>query len=101
MPATVLSDQFDMTQPAVSQQLRVLRTAGLIAERRVGRQRLYHLNPAPLLEVAEWMRQYEHFWQDKFDRLGQYLDDQERPAQVAAPRRSPRRRNRVKKGSRG
>jgi len=73
IPATTLADRFDLTQPAISQQLRVLKAAGLVAERRVGRQRLYHLNPAPLREISDWIAQYEHFWQNAFDRLDDYL----------------------------
>ena len=58
------------TLPAVSQQLRVLRRADLIRERREGRQRYYRLNPEPLKEVRDWMRMYEKFWTKKLRRLG-------------------------------
>ena len=63
-----------MTLPGVSQQLRVLRRAGLVAERREGRQRYYRLNPEPLKEVRDWMRSYEKFWRRRLKRLREYLD---------------------------
>ena len=76
-PVLALAEPFDMTLPAVSQQLRVLRRAGLVRERREGRQRYYRLNPEPLKEVREWMRMYEKFWTRKFRGLGEYLDTHE------------------------
>jgi DNA-binding transcriptional ArsR family regulator len=73
-PATELANSFYLTQSAVSQQLKLLRHAGLVAERRVGRQRLYHLNAGPLREIADWVREYERFWSDRLDRLGEVMD---------------------------
>ena len=86
-PATELAGSFDLTQSAVSQQLKLLRQAGLVAERRVGRQRLYHLNAAPLREIADWVRAYEHFWSGRLDRLGELMD---RTGSVRAKRRQSR-----------
>jgi DNA-binding transcriptional ArsR family regulator len=99
IPATALADRFDLTQPAISQQLRVLKAAGLVAERRVGRQRLYHLNPAPLRAVADWIAQYEHFWQEAFDRLDNYLKTEDLKRRADARQRTPRTRT-AAKGSR-
>ena len=73
-PVMALAEPFNMTLPAVSQQLRILRRAGLVAERRVGRQRVYRLNPEPLKEVRDWMHHYEKFWTQKLQGLGEYLD---------------------------
>ena len=73
-PVSAVAEPFDMTLPAVSQQLRILRQAGLVTERRMGRQRVYRLNPAPLREVRDWMRDYEQFWTKRLRRLGDYLD---------------------------
>jgi DNA-binding transcriptional ArsR family regulator len=101
LPATVLGERFDLTQPAISQQLRVLRDAGLVAERRVGRQRLYHLNPTPLREVAAWIAQYERFWDEAFDRLGDVLRDQgNQRSTTTQPRRQSAAARRRQKGSR-
>lgn len=65
---------FKMTQPAISQHLKVLRESGLVTERREGRRRLYKLDPAPLKTVHEWTAHYEQFWTERFTVLGEYLD---------------------------
>lgn len=74
-PVTRLAAAFEMSLPAVSQHLRVLREVGLVSEHRAGRQRLYRLEPAPLREVAEWVSHYEQFWAGKLDSLAQYLKE--------------------------
>jgi DNA-binding transcriptional ArsR family regulator len=74
MPVKALAAPFSMTRPAISQHLQVLREAGLVAERRDGRRRLYRLEPAPLKQVADWVAHYEAFWAEKLHALGDYLD---------------------------
>lgn len=69
-----LASAFEMSRPAVSQHLRVLREAGLVGEVRVGRERHYHLNAAPLRAVNEWTTQYLAFWEGRLDDLGKVLD---------------------------
>lgn len=66
-----------MSRPAVSQHLRILRDAGLVAERRVGRNRIYHLRPEGLREVRDWLRTCDRFWRDRLSALGAYLDTDE------------------------
>jgi DNA-binding transcriptional ArsR family regulator len=51
---SALAGPFRITQPAVSQHLRVLRDAGLVRARQVGRERLYRLDPRPLRQIVEW-----------------------------------------------
>lgn len=70
-----LAEPFEMSMPAISQHLQVLCEAGLVEVRKVGRQRLYRLNPEPLKEVSEWVNPYEQFWQEKLDALGKYLEE--------------------------
>ena len=70
-----LAEPFEMSMPAVSQHLQVLCEAGLVQVRKLGRQRLYRLNPEPLKEVSDWMNPYEQFWQEKLDALGKYLEE--------------------------
>ena len=72
--AGFLCTQFAISQPAVSQHLRVLLDAGLVSDRRDGRQRLYKLEPVALKEVGDWVKEYERFWQQKLDALRDYLD---------------------------
>lgn len=73
LPVMELAESFDMSLPAVSQHLKVLRLAGLVTERRQGRQRVYSLVPGPLKEVSDWVDHYERFWSEKLTRLGEHL----------------------------
>jgi DNA-binding transcriptional ArsR family regulator len=61
-PVAQLASRSGMTRPSFSEQLRVLRHAGLVSERRSGRQRLYRLEAEPLAGVHEWLSPFERFW---------------------------------------
>jgi DNA-binding transcriptional ArsR family regulator len=74
-PVKQLAEPFEMSLPAISQHLHILCEAGLVTQRKVGRQRLYRLNPEPLKEVSDWVNPYEQFWQKKLDALGEYLEE--------------------------
>lgn len=63
-----LAEPFHMTQPAISQHLRVLRHAGLVRPQQIGRQRVYRLNAKPLRQVRNWAAHYERFWQKKLNQ---------------------------------
>ena len=67
---------FDMSRPAVSQHLGVLRSAGLVSEERVGRERRYRIDGRPLHEVASWAADYERFWHDRLAALEGLLDEE-------------------------
>ena len=71
-----LVGRFRMTQPAMSQHLRVLRRAGLVTDRRVGRERIYRIRPDQLKPVADWVSQYERFWKRKLRALGDFLENE-------------------------
>jgi DNA-binding transcriptional ArsR family regulator len=62
LPVNQLAAPFQMSRPAISQHLSILLEVGLVSERKVGRERLYRVNPAPLREVGEWLRSYERAW---------------------------------------
>lgn len=67
MPAGAIAAHFaDVSRPAVSQHLRVLRDAGLLAERRDGTRRLYRARPEGLRELRAFL---EEFWDDRLDAL--------------------------------
>ena len=70
---TELAGPFDMSLPAVSKHLKVLEKAGLITRGHHAQWRPCQLKAAPLKDVAEWVRHYQHFWEESFDRLGDYL----------------------------
>ena len=61
---TDLAGPFHMTQPAISQHLRILRHAGLVRARQVGRQRVYRLDARPLRDVFEWTSLYRDLFTD-------------------------------------
>jgi DNA-binding transcriptional ArsR family regulator len=65
----VVQDEFGITQPAVSQHLRVLRENGFANVRAEGTRRLYAVSPAPLREVDEWLQRYRRFWSGHLDAL--------------------------------
>jgi DNA-binding transcriptional ArsR family regulator len=58
LPAGAIAKEFDVSRPAVSRHLRVLRETGLVEERRAGRLRLYRANPEPLAELRRWLDDY-------------------------------------------
>jgi DNA-binding transcriptional ArsR family regulator len=66
LPAGELARQFDVSRPAVSRHLRVLREAGLVHERREGRLRLYRADLEPLAELRDWL---ERYWDDRLAAL--------------------------------
>ncbi|MFG1706117.1 ArsR/SmtB family transcription factor [Nonomuraea sp. M3C6] len=76
-PAGRLAERFDMSRPSVSEHLRVLRDAGLVAETRKGRERHYRLEAAPLMEIRDWLNPYERFWRERLADLTTLLDDLE------------------------
>ncbi len=71
-----LCEPFDMSQPAVSQHLKVLVDAGLVSARRHGRERIYALRAARLRDAYDWLGHFEAFWSEKLDALGEYLDEE-------------------------
>ncbi|MDB5324550.1 MAG: transcriptional regulator, ArsR family [Phycisphaerales bacterium] len=68
-----IAGHFEMSRPAVSQHLRILLDAGLVAEERRGRERHYRLLPEQLGPVRDWIAHYERFWDDRLQRLQQTL----------------------------
>ncbi|MDX6249077.1 MAG: hypothetical protein QOF10_2437 [Kribbellaceae bacterium] len=72
-----LAGHFQMARPSFSEQLRVLREAGLVSERKDGRQRFYRLEAVPLGEVQDWLTPYERFWRERMSELGKMLDRME------------------------
>jgi DNA-binding transcriptional ArsR family regulator len=73
-PVTDLARQFDVTLSAISQHLSILRQAGLVSERQLGRNRLYSLNANALKEVSDWIGQYERFWRERLETLEDELE---------------------------
>jgi len=68
-------DELSMSQPQVSKHLRVLSEVGLVRCRAEGRRRLYRLEPARLRPLHEWLAKYEQAWNDRLDRVEDYLKE--------------------------
>ena len=66
LPAGEIADRFDVSRPAISQHLAVLRQAGLLTERRDGTRRLYRAHPAGAVDLRVWL---EAFWDDGLAQL--------------------------------
>jgi DNA-binding transcriptional ArsR family regulator len=70
-----LAAPFQMSLPGVSKHLKVLERAGLITRGRVAQWRPCRLQAGPLKRVADWVGQYRRFWDDRLDRLDDYLQE--------------------------
>lgn len=73
-----LLEHFDFSQPALSKHLRVLRDAGLVRVRKVGRESRYSVDARGLRVVHDWVGHYQRFWNSKLDRLGDVLEEMDR-----------------------
>jgi DNA-binding transcriptional ArsR family regulator len=70
---TELAKPFEMTLPAVSKHLKVLERAGLIARGRAAQWRPCRIEPDALKDVDDWLEEYRRLWDERLDRLGDYL----------------------------
>ncbi|PJB70258.1 MAG: transcriptional regulator [Alphaproteobacteria bacterium CG_4_9_14_3_um_filter_47_13] len=73
MASTDISKQFDISAPAISQHLKVLREAELLQMEKRAQQRIYTLNPQGVDEMWEWLNQMRKFWNERFDALDELL----------------------------
>ena len=74
LPLNRITARFDMSRPAVIKHLRVLRSANLVAVRRRGRERIHHLNAAPLQAVENWILKFEMFWENSLQKLKRQVE---------------------------
>src|SRR5690349_23098339 len=73
---TDLAQPFAMSLNAVSKHVKMLERAGLVRRTRVGREHYLRLRAQPLRQVQDWVSQYERFWNQRLDALGEFLDRQ-------------------------
>ncbi|SEM80970.1 ArsR/SmtB family transcription factor [Lihuaxuella thermophila] len=76
-PLHELTAQFQMGRTAVSKHLAILKEAGLVTSRKVGRETRFRLNASPLREVQDWVAFYRKFWSTNMMRLNQLLEEDE------------------------
>jgi DNA-binding transcriptional ArsR family regulator len=73
-PVGDLVERLNLSQPAVSKHLRVMKDAGLVDVRADAQRRLYRISPQPLEELDAWLEPYRQFWSTQLDRLESHLD---------------------------
>ena len=76
-PVGELVAALDVSQPAVSKHLRVLREVGFVESRVEGQRRVYRVRSEPLREIDAWLGPYREMWAKSFDALEQHLDEME------------------------
>ena len=79
-----LAEPFDMSGPAISKHLKVLENAGLITRGREAQWRPCRIEPKALKTVDDWLERYRQFWEERLDRLEDYLNTLQ--AETAAPK---------------
>ncbi len=90
---TDLAKPFDISGPAISRHLKVLEHAGLITRGREAQWRPCRIEPNALKSVDDWLEKYRRFWEERFDRLEDYLEElqakelKEKPMQKKRGRR--------------
>jgi len=72
---TELTQDFDVSQPAISQHLAALRRAGLVTARQSGRNAFYRADPAGLAPLVDWIDRYQAFWRGRLQKLKSVLRD--------------------------
>ena len=94
-----LAEPFDMSPPAVTKHLKVLERAGLISRGRHAQWRPCRLKAIPLRDVSDWVEQYRRHWEERMDRLGEYLEElQAQPSTApSAPKRAARKQKKDRK----
>jgi DNA-binding transcriptional ArsR family regulator len=84
----IVQDEFGISQPAVSQHLRVLRDSGFASVRPEGTRRLYAVDAGPFRELDEWLEHFRRFWNQRLDSLA---------TELARGKRERRRRDAAKR----
>lgn len=78
MTASEIYGNFDMTNPAVSQHLKVLRDSKLVQFQKDAQKHVYSLNPEKMRDVENWIKETTDLWSQRFDRLDQVLEAEKR-----------------------
>ena len=75
LPLYEITAKFPLGRTGVSKHLAILKEAGLVGDRKVGRESRYHLNAIRLREVQQWVSFYERFWTQRIERLKDLLEE--------------------------
>ncbi|AIK37290.1 MULTISPECIES: ArsR/SmtB family transcription factor [Bacillus] len=77
LPISKITDHFPMSRTAVAKHLHILSEAKLVSGRKVGREKIYRLQPEPLAELQQWLSYYEQFWNNKLSMLKYVVEHEE------------------------
>jgi len=77
LPISKITDHFPMSRTAVAKHLHILSEAKLVSRRKVGREKIYRLQPEPLAELQQWLSYYEQFWNNKLSMLKYVVEHEE------------------------
>ncbi len=82
----IVQAEFDLTQPAVSQHLKVLRDSGFATVRAAGARRIYAVHPEPMHEIDAWLDRFRGFWRPKLEALATEVARSKRRRMPRRPR---------------
>ena len=77
-----LAEPFDMSLPAISKHIRVLERAGLIIQGQKAQYRPCTIDVTPLQEVSQWTERYRHIWEERFERMDEYMSQLQRATET-------------------
>lgn len=78
LSATAIYDRFDVSHPAISQHLKILRDTNLVTVEKKAQQRLYQINPDSLSQIEDWLQKLQKKWNPRFDRLDNLLENEKK-----------------------
>jgi DNA-binding transcriptional ArsR family regulator len=78
LPASAIYSRFQVSPPAISQHLKVLRDANLVRVERRAQQRIYFVNPEPMRELEKWVHQFAATMEDRYQKLDKVLNEQKK-----------------------
>ena len=74
LPLHEMTPRFSMGRTAIAKHLAILKEAGLVIDRKEGRETRYQLNAVPLREIQDWLAFYDHFWTERISHLKDLLE---------------------------
>ncbi|MEM9402079.1 MAG: metalloregulator ArsR/SmtB family transcription factor [Pseudomonadota bacterium] len=72
---SALTQEYAVSQPAISKHLRILEKAGLVTRTKSGRETIVRIDPGPLRQVTDWIEIYTRHWEEQFDAVDAYLSN--------------------------
>lgn len=84
-----VTENFNISRPAISKHIKILTECGLITIKQQGRERYCKANLESLAQVSQWIEQYKTFWTSKLDALGNFLNKETKTVSSAAVKKTP------------